>query len=141
MWARYATYVKYVKHVKCVKCVPSGGQALPVGGEPLHLVECDRQRDPLLLDSARTGPARRHQLLVPPRQDRQDRLRHPARRRLRHIGIGRTHARTHAILIVQDLHVRVVDAATGELLRELLIDPRKDYQPRGLPPGPAPKKK
>jgi transposase InsO family protein len=61
--------------------------------------------------------------------------------RLRHIGIGPTHARTHVILLVQDLHVRVVDAATGELLRELLIDPRKDYQPRGLPPGPAPKKK
>lgn len=66
-------------------------------------------------------------------------LRHAGR--LHHIGIGRTHARTHVILLVQDLHVRVVDAATGELLRELLIDPRKDYQPRGLPPGPAPKKK
>ena len=44
--------------------------------------------------------------------------------RLRHIGIGRTHARTRVILLVQDLHVRVVNAATGELLRELLIDPR-----------------
>jgi transposase InsO family protein len=56
---------------------------------------------------------------------------------LRHIGIGRTHAGTHVILLVHDLHVRVVDAATGELLRELVIDPRKDYQSRGLPPGPA----
>lgn len=56
---------------------------------------------------------------------------------LRHIGIGRTHAGTHVILLVHDLHVRIVDAATGELLRELVIDPRKDYQPRGLPPGPA----
>jgi transposase InsO family protein len=60
---------------------------------------------------------------------------------LRHIGIGRTHAGTHVILLVHDLHTRVVGAATGELLRELVIDPRKDYQPRGLPPGPAPKKK
>jgi hypothetical protein len=49
---------------------------------------------------------------------------------LRHIGIGRTHTRTHVILLVQDLHVRVVNAITGELLRELHIDPNKDYQPR-----------
>jgi transposase InsO family protein len=50
--------------------------------------------------------------------------------RLHHIGIGRTHARTHVILLVQDLHVRVVAATTGELLRELTLDPTKDYQPR-----------
>ena len=49
---------------------------------------------------------------------------------LRHIGIGRTHARTHVILLIQDLDVRVVNAITGELLRELTIDPSKDYQPR-----------
>lgn len=57
--------------------------------------------------------------------------------RLHHIGIGRTHARTHVILLIQDLHVRVVHATTGELLRELTIDPRHDYQPTGRPPGPA----
>lgn len=60
--------------------------------------------------------------------------------RLHHIGIGRTHAGTHVLLLVQDLHVRVIDAATGELLRELTIDPARDYQPTGRPPGPAPKK-
>ena len=49
--------------------------------------------------------------------------------RLRHIGIGRTHNGTHVILFVQDLDVRIVHAATGELLRELIIDPSKDYQP------------
>jgi transposase InsO family protein len=52
---------------------------------------------------------------------------------LRHIGIGRTYARTRVILLVQDLHVRVVDAATGELIRELIIDPSKDYQPKNTP--------
>ena len=51
--------------------------------------------------------------------------------RLHHIGVGRTHARTPVILLVQDLHVRIVNAATGELLRELTIDPRRDYQPTG----------
>jgi transposase InsO family protein len=59
---------------------------------------------------------------------------------LRHIGVGRTYARTDVILLVQDLHVTIVNAATGEILRDLLIDPRKDYQPRGLPPGPPRKK-
>jgi transposase InsO family protein len=49
--------------------------------------------------------------------------------RLHHIGIGRTHARTPVLLLVHDLHVRVVNAATGELLRELVIDPARDYQP------------
>ena len=49
---------------------------------------------------------------------------------LHHIGIGRTHARTHVILLVQDLDVRIVNAITGELLRELTIDTSKDYQPR-----------
>lgn len=59
---------------------------------------------------------------------------------LRHIGVGRTYAGTYVILLVQDLDVRVVHAATGELLRELTIDPRRDYQPTGRPPGPTPKK-
>jgi hypothetical protein len=30
----------------------------------------------------------------------------------------------------------VIDEATGELLRDLILDPTRDYQPRGLPPGP-----
>ena len=58
---------------------------------------------------------------------------------LHHIGIGRTHARTHVILLVHDLEVRVVNAITGELLRELTIDPDRDYQPTDRPPGPPPK--
>jgi hypothetical protein len=60
--------------------------------------------------------------------------------RLRHIGVGRTYARTDIILLVQDLHVRIINAATGELLRDLIIDPRRDYQPTGRPPGPTNKK-
>ena len=49
---------------------------------------------------------------------------------LRHIGIGRTHTGTHVILLIQDLDVRVINAITGELLRELTIDTTRDYQPR-----------
>jgi transposase InsO family protein len=57
--------------------------------------------------------------------------------RLHHIGIGRTHSRTHVILLVQDLDIRVINAATGELLRELVLDPTRDYQPTGAPKGPT----
>jgi transposase InsO family protein len=61
-------------------------------------------------------------------------LRHGGK--LHHIGVGRTHARTHILLLVQDLNIRVINAATGELLRELVLDPDRDYQPTGRPPGP-----
>jgi transposase InsO family protein len=60
--------------------------------------------------------------------------------RLHHIGIGRTHARTHVIVLADDLHVRVVHAATGELLRDLTIDPTRDYQPTGNPKNPQTKR-
>jgi transposase InsO family protein len=56
------------------------------------------------------------------------------------IGIGRTHARTRVIVLVQDLHIRIIDAATGELLRDLTLDPTKRYQGTGRPPGPPPRK-
>jgi transposase InsO family protein len=65
-------------------------------------------------------------------------LRHHSR--LHHIGIGRRLAGTPITVLVNDLHVRVVDRNTGELLRQLVLDPTRDYQPRGTPPGP-PKKR
>jgi transposase InsO family protein len=61
-------------------------------------------------------------------------LRHAGR--LYHIGVGRTHARTHVIMLVQDLHIRIADAATGELLRQLTLDPARNYQPTGKPRRP-----
>jgi transposase InsO family protein len=59
--------------------------------------------------------------------------------RLRHIGLGREHARKRVLALIADRYIRVVDADTGELLRELTLDPTKDYQPLGRPPGPPPK--
>jgi hypothetical protein len=74
------------------------------------------------------------------RHDRVDKagsvtLRHNSR--LHHIGVGRTHAGTCVILLVQDLQIWIVNAATGELLRELILDPTRDYQPTGAPKGPT----
>ena len=53
------------------------------------------------------------------------------------IGIGRTHTGTRVIVLAQDLDIRVIDAATGELLRELTLDTSKRYQGTGRPPGPT----
>ncbi len=48
-------------------------------------------------------------------------LRHGGR--LHHIGVGRTHTATRVILLIQDLHIRIVNAITGELLRDLILNP------------------
>jgi transposase InsO family protein len=60
--------------------------------------------------------------------------------RLHHIGVGRTYTGTRVLVLVQDLHIRIIHAATGELLRELTLNPSKDYQPTGAPKGPKRKK-
>ena len=74
------------------------------------------------------------------RRDRVDKsgkitLRHGGK--LYSIGIGRTHTRTRVIVLVQDLYIRIVDAATGELIRELVLDTTQRYQGTGRPPGPT----
>jgi transposase InsO family protein len=60
-------------------------------------------------------------------------LRHQGR--LYHIGVGRPHAGTRVLLLVQDLHIRVINAGTGELLRELVLNPGKTYQATGRRSG------
>ncbi len=60
--------------------------------------------------------------------------------RLHHIGVGRTHAGTRVLMLIQDLNIRIINAANAELIRELTLDPTRDYQPRGVPPGPKKKK-
>lgn len=64
-------------------------------------------------------------------------LRHNSR--LHHIGLGAAARGTRVTLLIDDLHIRVIGRDTGQLIRELILDPNRDYQPRGLPPGP-PKK-
>ena len=69
------------------------------------------------------------------RRDRVDKtgaltLRH--RSRLHHIGMGRRHIGTRVLVLVADLEVRVLTEG-GELLRQLILDPTRDYQPQGRP--------
>ena len=67
------------------------------------------------------------------RKDRVDKtgrvtLRH--RSRLHHICVGRAHKGRAVTILVADLDVRVVDEQ-GELIRQLTLDPSRNYQPLG----------
>jgi transposase InsO family protein len=53
--------------------------------------------------------------------------------RLHHIGIGRRHARTHVLALIADLNIRIINRDTGELLRQLTLDPARDYQRQPRP--------
>jgi len=55
-------------------------------------------------------------------------LRHNSR--LHHIGLGRRLVGTRVIALVDGLRVRVI-TEDGELIRELTLDPSRDYQPHG----------
>jgi hypothetical protein len=55
-------------------------------------------------------------------------LRHNSR--LHHIGLGRKLTGIRVLVLVADLHVRVL-TEDGELLRDVTLDPSHDYQPHG----------
>ena len=40
----------------------------------------------------------------------------------------RPHKNTKVIMLIDGLEIRVVDQKTGELIRELTLDPARDYQ-------------
>lgn len=54
-------------------------------------------------------------------------LRHNSR--LHHIGVGRRHTGTPVLILAKDLNVRIIARDTGELLRELVLNQDRDYQP------------
>ncbi|MEO7803155.1 MAG: hypothetical protein ABIS18_01555, partial [Actinomycetota bacterium] len=57
------------------------------------------------------------------------------RTRIHHIGIGTEHAGKRVVMLIDGLDVRVL-TRDGEKLRHLTLDPNRDYQPMGRPPGP-----
>jgi hypothetical protein len=64
-------------------------------------------------------------------------LRHNGR--LHHIGIGRTRARTPILMLINGLNICIIHATTGEMLRELQLNPAVDYQAQGVrKPRPKP---
>lgn len=59
---------------------------------------------------------------------------------LHHIGVGRIHHRTRVLILDQDRNIKIINAATGEVLRDFTLAPASDYQPTGAPKGPTRKK-
>jgi transposase InsO family protein len=58
-------------------------------------------------------------------------LRHNSR--LHHIGIGRRWAGTNVLILARDLDIRIITQDTGELIRELTLDPTRNYQAQAQP--------
>ena len=54
---------------------------------------------------------------------------------LHHIGIGRTLNRTRIIMLINGYDVRIIHAATGEIIRTLTINPERRYHGTGNPIG------
>jgi transposase InsO family protein len=55
-------------------------------------------------------------------------LRHNSR--LHHIGIGRRWAGTNVLILARNLELRIITQDDGELIRQLTLDPSRDYQPQ-----------
>jgi transposase InsO family protein len=58
-------------------------------------------------------------------------LRHASR--LHHIAMGARHRGTTVLILVHDLHVRIL-STSGQLLRDFQLDPTRDYQPQNTTP-------
>jgi hypothetical protein len=89
-------------------------------------------RDPL---SVHRSPSRGNQPDTRGDVDaRYDRIDTDGKLTLRHDGhlhhIGRTHARTPIIRLIHNLQIHIVNALTGELLRDLTLDTTRDYPPQ-----------
>jgi transposase InsO family protein len=54
---------------------------------------------------------------------------------LHHIGLGRHLTGTRIILLIADLDIRIIDAATGELYRHLTLEPSRRYHGTAAPIG------
>jgi transposase InsO family protein len=50
--------------------------------------------------------------------------------RLHHIGIGATWRGTRVLILARDLNLRVIAEEDGQLIRELVLDTTRDYQPQ-----------
>jgi hypothetical protein len=58
--------------------------------------------------------------------------------RLHHIGLTKRRRGTKVTVLIDDLDIRVLDRDTGTLIRKLVLDPTRDYQPRGVKCGNSP---
>lgn len=80
----------------------------------------------------RTGPSGSPRTQYRIRHDRVDKtgkvtLRHNSH--LYKIGIGRAHAHTPIVMLIEGLDIRIINTHTGQLLRHLTLDTTRTYQP------------
>ena len=59
--------------------------------------------------------------------------------RLHHIGLSKRRHGTHVIVLINDLDIRIRDRDIGHLIRKLVLDPTRDYQPAASNAETAPK--
>ena len=57
----------------------------------------------------------------------------------RALGLEKRRTGTKVTVLIDDLDIRVLDRDTGKLTRKLVLDPTRDYQPRGVKCGNSPK--
>ena len=57
---------------------------------------------------------------------------------LHHIGLSKHLRGTKVIVLIDDLDIRVLNRNTGTLIRKLVLDPTRNYQPRGVKCGNSP---
>jgi predicted ABC-type transport system involved in lysophospholipase L1 biosynthesis ATPase subunit len=48
-------------------------------------------------------------------------------------GVGRAHENRPIKLLIADRDIRIIDQQTGQLIRELTLNPNRDYQPINQP--------
>jgi hypothetical protein len=61
--------------------------------------------------------------------------------RLHHIGLSKHLRGTKVTVLIDDRDIRVLNRNTGQLIRKLILDPTRDYQPRGVKCGNSPENK
>ena len=100
-----------------------------------------RGQTPLVAFNARlkarpvTGAAATHYRVRHDRVDTCGRVTVRYLSRLYHIGLGKANRHKAITLFIANKDIRIV-SADGDLIRELTLDPSRDYQPLGLPSGP-----
>lgn len=61
--------------------------------------------------------------------------------RLHHIGLSKHLRDTTVAVLIDDRDIRIINRNTGALIRKLVLDPTRDYQPRGVKCGNSPENK
>ncbi len=133
------TLARRPPHPRHHRPTPTALQPLRRRVQPAPPAPLTRQSDPAAAYHARpkATPAGTHQ---PHHRVRHDRVSHGnvslrIHGQLHHIGLGRHLHGTPIIMLIDDLDVRVIHATTGEILRQLTIDPNRRYHGTGQPHG------